>query len=86
MPRTAPDLTNRAPTNGGLAARTRIGFPVPTVPEPPRSKMPEYLPIAVPDDPRLAQNIIHFARALRRAGLPVALAASPIIPSVGQVA
>ncbi|NVK62627.1 MAG: VWA domain-containing protein, partial [Rhodobacteraceae bacterium] len=33
--------------------------------------MPEYLPIAVPDDPRLAQNIIHFARALRRAGLPV---------------
>ena len=33
--------------------------------------MPEYVPIAIPDHPRLAQNIIHFARALRRAGLPV---------------
>ncbi|MDJ0822150.1 MAG: VWA domain-containing protein [Paracoccaceae bacterium] len=33
--------------------------------------MPEYAPIDIPDKPRLAQNIIHFARALRRAGLPV---------------
>ncbi|MCT4553725.1 MAG: VWA domain-containing protein [Pelagimonas sp.] len=33
--------------------------------------MPEYLPIDLPENPRLAQNIIHFARALRRAGLPV---------------
>ncbi|MBV2360732.1 VWA domain-containing protein [Thalassococcus sp. CAU 1522] len=33
--------------------------------------MPEYAPIDIPDNPRLAQNIIHFARALRRAGLPV---------------
>ncbi|MFZ7089781.1 vWA domain-containing protein [Primorskyibacter sp. 2E233] len=33
--------------------------------------MPEYAPIDVPENPRLAQNIIHFARALRRAGLPV---------------
>ncbi|MBN7786287.1 VWA domain-containing protein [Ponticoccus gilvus] len=33
--------------------------------------MPEYVPLEMPDNPRLAQNIIHFARALRRAGLPV---------------
>jgi hypothetical protein len=33
--------------------------------------MPEYLPLEMPQTPRLAQNIIHFARALRRAGLPV---------------
>lgn len=33
--------------------------------------MPEYLPLEIPENPRLAQNIIHFARALRRAGLPV---------------
>ncbi|WP_136441380.1 vWA domain-containing protein [Pacificoceanicola onchidii] len=33
--------------------------------------MPEYVPIDLPENPRLAQNIIHFARALRRAGLPV---------------
>ncbi|MBS0122875.1 vWA domain-containing protein [Thetidibacter halocola] len=33
--------------------------------------MPEYAPIEIPENPRLAQNIIHFARALRRAGLPV---------------
>ena len=33
--------------------------------------MPEFVPIDIPDTPRLAQNIIHFARALRRAGLPV---------------
>ncbi|MCZ4351296.1 VWA domain-containing protein [Roseovarius aestuarii] len=28
-------------------------------------------PLEVPDDPKLAQNIAHFARALRRAGLPI---------------
>lgn len=33
--------------------------------------MPEYVPIDIPENPKLAQNIIHFARALRRAGLPV---------------
>lgn len=33
--------------------------------------MPEYIPLELPENPRLAQNIIHFARALRRAGLPV---------------
>jgi uncharacterized protein with von Willebrand factor type A (vWA) domain len=33
--------------------------------------MPEYIPLELPDNPRLAQNIIHFARALRRAGLPI---------------
>lgn len=33
--------------------------------------MPEYLPLTIPENPKLAQNIIHFARALRRAGLPV---------------
>lgn len=33
--------------------------------------MPEYIPIEIPENPKLAQNIIHFARALRRAGLPV---------------
>ena len=33
--------------------------------------MAEYVPLEMPENPRLAQNIIHFARALRRAGLPV---------------
>ncbi|WP_116598710.1 vWA domain-containing protein [Primorskyibacter marinus] len=33
--------------------------------------MPEYLPLDIPDNPRLGNNITHFARALRRAGLPV---------------
>jgi uncharacterized protein with von Willebrand factor type A (vWA) domain len=33
--------------------------------------MAEYTPLELPDNPRLAQNIIHFARALRRAGLPI---------------
>lgn len=32
--------------------------------------MPENL-IDIPDDPKLAHNITHFARALRRAGLPI---------------
>ncbi|MEL6467052.1 MAG: VWA domain-containing protein [Pseudomonadota bacterium] len=33
--------------------------------------MPEYAPLDLPDTPRLAGNITHFARALRRAGLPI---------------
>ncbi|WP_370401726.1 vWA domain-containing protein [Sulfitobacter sp. JB4-11] len=33
--------------------------------------MPEYVPLELPDDPKLAGNITHFARALRRAGLPI---------------
>lgn len=33
--------------------------------------MAEYIPLELPENPRLAQNIMHFARALRRAGLPV---------------
>ncbi|MBW4707982.1 VWA domain-containing protein [Roseobacter sp. YSTF-M11] len=33
--------------------------------------MPDYLPLDLPDDPKLAGNITHFARALRRAGLPI---------------
>ncbi|WP_299937788.1 VWA domain-containing protein [uncultured Pelagimonas sp.] len=33
--------------------------------------MAEYIPLELPENPRLAQNIIHFARALRRAGLPI---------------
>ena len=32
--------------------------------------MVEYVPLEIPDNPKLAQNIIHFGRALRRAGLP----------------
>lgn len=31
----------------------------------------EYLPLDLPETPRLAGNITHFARALRRAGLPI---------------
>lgn len=33
--------------------------------------MAEQLPLDIPDHPKLAQNITHFARALRKAGLPV---------------
>ncbi len=33
--------------------------------------MAEQLPLEIPDDPKLAQNITHFARALRKAGLPI---------------
>ena len=33
--------------------------------------MPEYAPLDLPESPRLAGNITHFARALRRAGLPI---------------
>jgi len=32
--------------------------------------MPEIAPLELPDNPRLARNITHFARALRKAGLP----------------
>jgi uncharacterized protein with von Willebrand factor type A (vWA) domain len=33
--------------------------------------MAEQLPLEIPDSPKFAENIIHFARALRKAGLPV---------------
>ncbi|MCC5968894.1 MAG: VWA domain-containing protein [Pararhodobacter sp.] len=33
--------------------------------------MTEAPPLSLPDDPRLVENLTHFARALRRAGLPV---------------
>jgi uncharacterized protein with von Willebrand factor type A (vWA) domain len=33
--------------------------------------MAEYAPIEIPENPKLAGNITHFARALRRAGLPI---------------
>jgi uncharacterized protein len=33
--------------------------------------MPEYAPLDIPDDPKLVHNITHFARALRKAGLPI---------------
>ncbi|MFW2587491.1 vWA domain-containing protein [Sagittula sp. SSi028] len=33
--------------------------------------MAEHTPIDLPQNPRLARNIVHFARALRRAGVPV---------------
>lgn len=33
--------------------------------------MVEHIPLELPDTPRLAGNITHFARALRRAGLPI---------------
>jgi len=33
--------------------------------------MREAPPLPLPDDPRLVENLTHFARALRRAGLPV---------------
>ena len=33
--------------------------------------MVEHIPLELPDSPRLAGNITHFARALRRAGLPI---------------
>ena len=32
--------------------------------------MPEYAPLDLPDHPKLTHNITHFARALRKAGLP----------------
>ncbi len=33
--------------------------------------MPDYPPLPLPDTPRLAVNIAHFARALRKAGLTI---------------
>ncbi|MGJ8625387.1 MAG: vWA domain-containing protein [Sulfitobacter sp.] len=33
--------------------------------------MVEHLPLELPDNPKLTGNITHFARALRRAGLPI---------------
>ncbi|MGY3436479.1 MULTISPECIES: vWA domain-containing protein [unclassified Marinovum] len=33
--------------------------------------MPEYAPLELPDNPALTDNITHFARALRKAGLPI---------------
>lgn len=33
--------------------------------------MPEYAPLDLPENPKLAGNITHFARALRRAGIPI---------------
>lgn len=33
--------------------------------------MPEYAPLELPQDPKLAGNITHFARSLRRAGIPI---------------
>ncbi len=38
---------------------------------PPSTVMAEQLPLDIPENPRLAQNITHFARALRKAGLPI---------------
>lgn len=32
---------------------------------------PVYAELALPDDPKLTQNLTHFARALRKAGLPI---------------
>ncbi|UWQ80587.1 VWA domain-containing protein [Leisingera sp. S132] len=33
--------------------------------------MPDYPPLTLPDNPKLLRNITHFARALRKAGLPI---------------
>ena len=33
--------------------------------------MVEQIPLDIPDNPKLVQNITHFARALRKAGLPI---------------
>ncbi len=33
--------------------------------------MAELLPLDIPDNPKLVGNIVHFARALRKAGLPI---------------
>ncbi|MEM9580323.1 MAG: VWA domain-containing protein [Pseudomonadota bacterium] len=33
--------------------------------------MPEHIPLELPEHPRLADNIAHFARALRKTGLPI---------------
>ncbi len=33
--------------------------------------MVEHIPLELPEHPRLAGNITHFARALRRGGMPI---------------
>jgi len=38
---------------------------------PTATAMTEHLPLELPEHPKLAQNITHFARALRKAGLPI---------------
>ena len=38
---------------------------------PPRVPLVEHIPLSLPENPRLAGNVIHFARALRKAGLPI---------------
>lgn len=38
---------------------------------PPRPTMATYAPLDIPEDGKLAHNIAHFGRALRKAGLPV---------------
>ena len=39
--------------------------------EPPFRSVSEQIPLTLPENPKLAQNILHFARALRKAGLPI---------------
>ncbi|KQI73068.1 hypothetical protein AN191_04010 [Loktanella sp. 5RATIMAR09] len=46
--------------------------------------MVQYPEMALPDDPKLAQNITHFARALRRAGL--AIGTGRVIDAIRAVA
>lgn len=46
--------------------------------------MVQYPALTLPDDPKLAQNITHFARALRRAGL--AIGPGKIIDAINAVA
>ncbi|UWQ89920.1 VWA domain-containing protein [Aliisedimentitalea scapharcae] len=46
--------------------------------------MPEYPELTLPDEPKLAQNITHFARALRKAGLPIG--PGRVIDAIGAVA
>lgn len=46
--------------------------------------MTDYAPLTLPDSGKLAQNIAHFARALRRAGL--ALGPGKVIEAVKAIA
>lgn len=46
-------------------------------------KSPAYAPLALPDDPKLAGNITHFARALRKAG--VKLGPGRVIEAINAV-
>lgn len=48
-----------------------MNFNVGGRPPPLTGPMAEEFPLDLPDNPRLTQNITHFARALRKAGLPV---------------